>query len=82
MTVELYRQMTPDETFAKADEMATQLFDTPRWKTLFADRYGYTRQAVQEWKNKGAPIWALVALEDALKAKKLDALAQLIRNNL
>ena len=76
-----YTEMAPEERFALADELATQLFDTTRWKVRFAERYGYNRQSVQEWKQRGAPVWALVALEDALKAKKLDALTQLVADH-
>lgn len=73
-----YSEMTPEERFARADRLATQLFETHQWKTRFAERYGYNRQSVQEWKQRGAPVWALVALEDAVAAKHWHNVTQLI----
>ncbi len=64
-----YSEMSPHARFVMLDRLATQLFETERWKTLFADRYDVTRQAVGKWAHNGAPVWACVALEDALAAK-------------
>ncbi|MFV1593295.1 hypothetical protein VWZ88_12605 [Phaeobacter sp. JH20_36] len=64
-----YTEITAEERFTALDQMATQLFGTARWKTEFANRYDLTRQAVGEWSRKGAPVWACVALADALAAQ-------------
>jgi hypothetical protein len=68
--------MSPEERFAAVDRMASQLFGTERWKTLFADRYDISRQAVGKWAHNGAPVWACVALCDALEAAKLERIRQ------
>lgn len=71
-----YTEMNPEERFAAVDRMASQLFETDRWKTLFADRYDVTRQAVGKWAHNGPPVWACVALRDALEAAKLERIRQ------
>lgn len=67
-----YKDLTPEERFIALDRLACQLFGTRRWKTEFARTYDITTQAVNNWKNDGAPVWPLVALTDALKARKWD----------
>lgn len=67
-----YKEMTPSERFEAVDRMATQLFGTKRWKAEFARVYDLTPQAVNYWKNDGAPVWAVVALSDAIRAQKWD----------
>lgn len=62
--------MTPQERFQTVDTMATQLFCTKRWKTEFARAYDLTPQGINKWMNEGAPVWAVVALSDAIQAKK------------
>ena len=69
-----YTEIPPNGRFALVDRMACQLFETERWKTEFANRYGVTRQAVGKWAHEGAPVWACVALRDALAAKALQVL--------
>lgn len=67
-----YINMTAEERFRAVDRLAIQLFGTDRWKTEFSRRYDMTPQAVNRWRNNGAPVWPLVALTDALKARKWD----------
>lgn len=67
-----YKDLTPEERFIALDRLAGQLFGTNRWKTEFARAYDLTPQAVNKWKNDGAPVWPLVALDDALRARKWD----------
>lgn len=64
------RDMTPQERFQLVDTMATQLFGTKRWKAEFARAYDLTPQAINKWMNDGAPVWAVVALADAIHARK------------
>jgi hypothetical protein len=64
-----YSEMSPEARFAEINRLATQLFETERWKTSFADRYGIKRQTVGGWMREGAPVWACVALADAVAAK-------------
>jgi hypothetical protein len=66
-----YHAMTPEERFAAVDRMATELYGTARWKAAFARRYDLTTQGVGKWKHAGAPIWACVAIQDALDADRL-----------
>lgn len=75
-----YMEMSPQTRFAIVDRMASQLFGTDRWKTLFADRYDVTRQAVGKWAHNGAPVWACVALEDALAAQNWETVKQAVRD--
>ncbi|MFW8636970.1 hypothetical protein [Cribrihabitans pelagius] len=51
-----YTELSPAERFLAVDRMASQLFRTDRWKTLFAERYDVTRQAVGKWARNGAPV--------------------------
>ncbi|UWQ30242.1 hypothetical protein [Leisingera sp. M523] len=69
-----YTEFTPKGRFALVDRMACQLFESERWETEFANRYGLSRQAVGKWAHEGAPVWACVALRDALAAKALQAI--------
>lgn len=73
-----YTEMSPQTRFALVDRMASQLFGTDRWKTLFSDRYDVTRQAVGKWAHNGAPVWACVALQDALAAQNWDLVKQAV----
>lgn len=74
-----YTVMTPEERYAAVNTMATQLFDTTRWKTAFAKRYNLTTQGVGKWQNAGAPVWACVALRDALVVDQVKPLVQTLR---
>lgn len=69
-----YHDMSPQERFAELDSMATQLFETDRWKTALTKKYGITTQAANKWKREGAPLWVVVATKDALDAKRLDVI--------
>jgi len=68
-----YTDMTPLARFNELDALARQFFGTERWKSLFCRRYDRTPQTLTAWTNKGAPVWALVAMRDALDRKKLRA---------
>lgn len=75
-----YHDMTAAERFERLDALATDFFDTARWKTAFARRYGLTPQGVDEWRSgrRGMPVWPLVAVSDALAGKRLDQLTAAI----
>lgn len=67
-----YTNMTGGERFTELDRIASQLFETDRWRTTFAAKYGLaSSKPVTAWKHNGAPVWALVAVRDALAAKRL-----------
>lgn len=74
-----YDDLSPQARFALVDRMASQLFDTTRWKAAFARRYGMSPQGVDKWREAGAPVWACVALNDALAAKALASIKQAIK---
>jgi len=61
------------------DTMATIVFGTMRWKTAFAKRYDLTTQGVGKWKHAGAPVWACVALRDALVVDQVKPLVRTLR---
>ena len=69
-----YHDMTPEERFTELDRMAIQLYETKRWKTAFCQQYGLTRQTPTKWSAVGAPLWAVVAVRDALAAKRTNKL--------
>ena len=71
LTDTIFSLMTPAQRFEKLDVIATELFGTNRWKTKFANRYGLSNQSINTWRVNGAPIWAVQATGDALKAAKL-----------
>lgn len=74
-----YSEMTPEARYEALDQLATRFFETPRWKTKFAERYGFTRLAtLTDWSKAGAPVWACVALEDALQAQALQVIRKAI----
>lgn len=73
-----YSQMAPMERFALVDRLATQLWQTKRWKTEFARTYGITTQSIAAWKHNGAPEWACQALTDALRAQGLDTIIEAV----
>ena len=73
-----YTSMTPEARFIELDRMATQLFGSKRWKAAFCRRYGFTNQTLTKWTNTGAPLWAVVAVYDALAAQKLDVILRKI----
>mgnify|MGYP000678163786 CR=1 FL=1 len=77
-----YTDMTGLERYDAVNSMASDFFETARWKVMFAERYGVTRAGVQQWKSIGAPEWACVALDDALSAKRLDRIAQLMAEHI
>lgn len=66
-----YHDMTGRERFAALDTLATAYFGTGRWKTAFGQRYGVTTKTVVAWRHRGAPVWALTAIVDAVEAKHL-----------
>lgn len=75
-----YHDMTPEERFAALDRMASQLFETTQWRKQFAERYGLaTSKPITRWKHDGPPTWALVAARDALDAKRLVEIRELMR---
>jgi hypothetical protein len=65
-----YNKMRPLERFKLLDALAIEFFGTTRWKTSFCERYGLTRQTITAWSNKGAPVWAVQALDDALSTQR------------
>ncbi|GAB5434778.1 MAG: hypothetical protein EpisKO_41480 [Epibacterium sp.] len=76
-----YSEMTPEARYEALDQLATRFFETSRWKTRFAERYGFTRlPTLTDWSKNGAPAWACVALEDALKAKALETVRDTLRD--
>lgn len=72
--------MNPAQRFNSLARMATEFFDTDRWKTAFCKRYDLTPQTLTVWKNKGAPVWAAQAMADALKAQRLANAVELIKS--
>lgn len=77
----IYTDMTPAARFTELDRLATLFFHTERWKSAFARRYGRSYQMVAAWQNNGAPIWALQAMADALRAKQLSKAVQIIQES-
>lgn len=75
-----YHNMTPEQRFSELEQMAVELFETRQWKTKFCNRYGYQPNALQKWKDKGAPEWACVAVRDALSAKRLAQIMEIIES--
>ncbi|MDE4189653.1 hypothetical protein [Phaeobacter gallaeciensis] len=74
-----YTDLSPQARFAMVDRMASQLFETHRWKAALARKYGITPEAVNKWRSAGAPVWACVSLDDALAAKALETIKQAVR---
>lgn len=73
-----YAEMTGLERFDAVEKLGAVYFETKRWKTEFARRYDVSVQAIQNWRNIGAPVWVCVALEDAIAAKEFDAIMILL----
>lgn len=72
---------TPEARFNRLNTMATSFFETPRWRTMFAARYGMaSSRALSNWRTNGPPAWALVAIKDALIAKHALELTAVIRS--
>ncbi len=67
-----YTNLSPAERWERINALAIQLYGTERWKADFARKYGLKANTPSNWKAKGAPTWPLMALEDALKAKRMD----------
>jgi hypothetical protein len=57
--------MSGTERFNLLTDLATEFFETTRWKTAFCRRYDLTRQTITAWSNRGAPVWAVQAMDDA-----------------
>lgn len=74
-----YHDMTALERFVALDQTAAEFFRSPRWKAAFCRRYGLTPQTLTAWKDKGAPVWACVAIGDALAASKLTTIHEAIQ---
>lgn len=74
-----YTDKDPQTRFAELEELATAFFGTARWKTEFCRRYDLTPQTLTVWTNKGAPVWAVQAMHDALTAKRLSDAVALIK---
>ena len=75
-----YKDMTPLERFEWVDRMATQLFGTNRWNTEFCRAYAMSKQGVNKWMHDGAPVWAVVALSDALAAQNWEKVKAAVLN--
>lgn len=73
-----YAEWTPEARYAELEELA-QLVYGPTWKGKLAEEYGVRKSTVSDWRNNGAPLYIVVALSNAVKAKQLDDLAQLVR---
>lgn len=74
-----YNDQTPEARFEALNHMAQKFFGSARWKTDFCRRYDLTPQTLTAWTNKGAPVWAVQAMADALKAKRLTEAVALIQ---
>lgn len=72
------------ERFQILETLATEFFDSSRWKTAFCRRYDLTPQTITSWANKGAPVWAVQAMADAVTVKKVQtartALADILKD--
>lgn len=76
-----YKDMPPEQRFEELAKMAEEFFGVTTWRGKFAERYDMSAQQLSAWAKSApaAPVWALVAISDALDARRMEIMREWLK---
>lgn len=74
MEQENYLKYTDEERRNELDWLATEYFETKRWRASFARLCGMTPMGIQSWfKNGAPPVWSLLLIQSLTRERDLQS---------